>query len=63
MILKKLKMQLPQLNKNNLMQIGEIAKQSGFSKDTLRYYEKIGLIQLTKQQRGCLLYTSDAADE
>ncbi len=34
------------------MQIGEIAKQSGFSKDTLRYYEKIGLIQLTKQQRG-----------
>lgn len=34
------------------MQIGEIAKQSGFSRDTLRYYEKIGLIQLTKQQRG-----------
>ncbi len=34
------------------MQIGEIAKQSGFSKDTLRYYEKIGLILLSKQQRG-----------
>jgi len=34
------------------MQIGAIAKQSGFSKDTLRYYEKIGLIQLTKKQRG-----------
>ena len=34
------------------MQIGVIAKQSGFSKDTLRYYEKIGLIQLTKAQRG-----------
>lgn len=34
------------------MQIGEIAKQSGFSKDTLRYYEKIGLIQLSKKQRG-----------
>ena len=34
------------------MQIGTIAKQSGFSKDTLRYYEKIGLIQLTKKQRG-----------
>ena len=34
------------------MQIGEIAKQSGFTKDTLRYYEKIGLIQLSKQQRG-----------
>jgi len=34
------------------MQIGEIAKQSGFSKDTLRYYEKIGLIELNKNQRG-----------
>ena len=34
------------------MKIGEIAKQSGFSRDTLRYYEKIGLIQLTKEQRG-----------
>lgn len=34
------------------MQIGEIARQSGFSKDTLRYYEKIGLIHLTKKQRG-----------
>lgn len=34
------------------MQIGEIAKQSGFSKDTLRYYEKIGLLQLDKKQRG-----------
>ena len=33
------------------MQIGEIARQSGFSKDTLRYYEKIGLIMLSKQQR------------
>jgi len=41
------------LTKNRInMQIGEIAKQSGFSRDTLRYYEKIGLIQLTKQQRG-----------
>ena len=34
------------------MQIGELAKQSGFSKDTLRYYEKIGLIQLPKNKRG-----------
>lgn len=33
------------------MKIGEIAKQSGFSKDTLRYYEKIGLIQLSKANR------------
>jgi len=34
------------------MQIGAIAKQSGFSKDTLRYYEKIGLITLNKKLRG-----------
>lgn len=34
------------------MQIGDIAKQSGFSKDTLRYYEKIGLIKLNKKLRG-----------
>ena len=33
------------------MKIGEIAQRSGFSKDTLRYYEKIGLIRLTKKQR------------
>ena len=33
------------------MKIGEVAKKSGFSKDTLRYYEKIGVIQLSKQQR------------
>ena len=33
------------------MKIGAVAKQSGFSKDTLRYYEKIGLINLTKHQR------------
>ena len=34
------------------MQIGEIAKQSGFTKDTLRYYEKIGLLKLNKKLRG-----------
>ncbi len=34
------------------MLIGEIATQSGFSKDTLRYYEKIGLIKLDKKLRG-----------
>ena len=33
------------------MKIGEIAKRSGFTTDTLRYYEKIGLIQLTRHQR------------
>lgn len=34
------------------MQIGEISSISGFSKDTLRYYEKIGLIELKKNNRG-----------
>jgi len=34
------------------MLIGELAKQSGFTKDTLRYYERIGLIQLVEVQRG-----------
>lgn len=38
------------------MKIGELSRQSGFSKDTLRYYEKIGLIQLTKEQRGANNY-------
>lgn len=34
------------------MQIKDIAQKSGFSKDTIRYYEKIGLIKLDKKQRG-----------
>jgi len=34
------------------MYIGELSKQTGFSKDTIRWYEKIGLIQLDKQSRG-----------
>ncbi|HVW62210.1 MAG TPA: MerR family transcriptional regulator [Puia sp.] len=28
------------------MQIGELSKKSGFSRDTIRFYEKIGLIKL-----------------
>ena len=38
------------------MQIGEMAKRSGFSKDTLRYYEKIGLISFPKKQRAANNY-------
>ena len=34
------------------MLIGEVSKQTGFSTDTIRYYEKIGLIQFPKNQRG-----------
>jgi DNA-binding transcriptional MerR regulator len=33
------------------MQIGELSKRSGFSKDTIRFYEKIGLIKLEDDQR------------
>ena len=33
------------------MRIGQIAKQTGFSRDTIRWYEKIGLIKLDKQAR------------
>lgn len=33
------------------MLIGELAKITGFSKDTIRYYEKIGLIVLSKRDR------------
>lgn len=34
------------------MQIGEVARRTGFSTDTLRYYEKLGLITLDKKNRG-----------
>lgn len=33
------------------MLIGELAKRSGFSRDTIRYYEKIELIVLSKKSR------------
>lgn len=33
------------------MLIGQLAKQTGFSRDTIRYYEKIGLIVLPKRAR------------
>lgn len=33
------------------MLIGQLSKQTGFSKDTIRYYEKIGLIELPKRSR------------
>ncbi len=33
------------------MLIGELSKRSGFSRDTIRYYEKIGLIVLPKKAR------------
>ena len=33
------------------MLIQEVAWQTGFSRDTIRYYEKIGLIRTTRKQR------------
>ena len=33
------------------MQIGEISKLTGFSRDTIRWCEKIGLVKLGKQSR------------
>ncbi|WP_293894669.1 MerR family transcriptional regulator [Sporocytophaga sp.] len=33
------------------MLIGEISLKTGLSRDTIRYYEKIGLIKLNKKQR------------
>ena len=33
------------------MLIGELSKRSGFSRDTIRYYEKIGLIVLPRRAR------------
>ncbi len=33
------------------MLIGQLSKRTGFSKDTIRYYEKIGLIIMPKKSR------------
>lgn len=33
------------------MLIGQLSKRTGFSKDTIRYYEQIGLITLPKKSR------------
>lgn len=33
------------------MLIGELAKMSGFSRDTIRYYERIGLLELQAKSR------------
>lgn len=33
------------------MLIGQLSKRSGFSKDTIRYYEKIGLLIIPKEAR------------
>lgn len=38
------------------MRIGELSKQTGVSKDTIRFYEKIGLIAASSKQTGARIY-------
>jgi MerR family transcriptional regulator, copper efflux regulator len=38
------------------MLIGELAKRTGLTKDTIRFYERIGLITACDQQAGTRLY-------
>lgn len=38
------------------MLIGELAKKTGLSKDTIRFYEKLGLITAQERQAGTRLY-------
>ena len=45
------------------MTIREIAAKTNMSTDTLRYYERIGLLPPVPRNAACLLYTSDAADD
>lgn len=33
------------------MLIGELSKQTGFTRDTIRFYEKQGLIRVDREQR------------
>ena len=40
------------------LSIGQLAKQSGISVDTIRYYEKIGLLQTPKRTAGNYRYYS-----
>ncbi len=44
------------------MQIGELAEASGISRDTLRYYEKRGLLQARRSSNGYRDYPEEAAD-
>lgn len=40
----------------NAMLIGELSKKTGLSKDTIRFYEKIGLISASSRQAGKRIY-------
>ena len=51
------------------MTIKEVSEKYNISQDTLRYYERVGMIPQVHRTGGgirdyhCLLYTSDAADD
>lgn len=38
------------------MLIGELAQKTGLSKDTIRFYEKLGLVEATSRQAGTRTY-------
>ncbi len=44
------------------MLIGELSKQTGLTKDTIRFYEKLGLIQAEERQTGSRIYKEFHAD-
>ena len=39
------------MSKKLIMLIGELSKRTGFSRDTIRFYEKIGLIRMGRKDR------------
>lgn len=44
------------------MQIGDLAQATGISRDTLRYYEKRGLLRARRSDNGYRDYPEEAAD-
>ncbi len=49
---------------NSQYQIGEVAKETGFSIDTIRYYEKLGLLEKpVRSIGGFRLYTKDVVEK
>lgn len=48
--------------KENPMQIGEMAQATGLSRDTLRFYEKRGLLRARRGANGYRDYPPEAAD-
>lgn len=51
--------QRPPREPGALLRIGEAAEQAGTSARTLRYYEELGLLRPTRQNRGARLYTQE----